>query len=165
VWRSADVADTTEWTVTLTDHERDEIVSTANGALSAGLSIQRLTPDVFALPSLAGTIERVAHDLDRGRGFVLVRRFPLDRLGPAATELAYIGLGLHLGNPVSQDAHGTLLGHVRDEGQARDSPAVRLYRTRERQDFHTDGADIVGLLCLQRAKSGGESKLASSYAV
>jgi hypothetical protein len=42
---------------------------------------------------------------------------------------------------------------------------VRLYRTRERQDFHTDGADIIGLLCLHAARAGGESRLASSYAV
>ena len=42
---------------------------------------------------------------------------------------------------------------------------MRLYRTRQRQDFHTDGSDIVGLLCLQRAMSGGESRIASSLAV
>ncbi len=45
------------------------------------------------------------------------------------------------------------------------APEVRLYRTRERQDFHTDGADIIGLLCLHEALTGGESKLASSHAV
>ena len=81
------------------------------------------------------------------------------------TELAYFALGLHLGTPVSQDAAGTLLGHVRDERVERTGPEVRLYRTRQRQDFHTDGADIIGLLCLQAARSGGESRLASSYAV
>ena len=29
---------------------------------------------------------------------------------------------------------------------------MRFYRTSERQDFHTDGADIIGLLCLHRAQ-------------
>ncbi len=66
---------------------------------------------------------------------------------------------------VGQDAQGSLLGHVRDEGVERTDPSVRLYRTRQRQDFHTDGADLVGLLCLQRARSGGESRIASSAAV
>ena len=69
---------------------------------------------------------------------------------------------LHLGTPVSQDAAGELLGHVRDERSRESGPQVRLYRTRERQDFHTDGADIIGLLCLHGAKSGGESRIASS---
>ena len=66
---------------------------------------------------------------------------------------------------MGQDAEGTLLGHVRDEGVTRTDPSVRLYRTRARQDFHTDGADLVGLLCLQRAASGGESRIASSATV
>jgi Taurine catabolism dioxygenase TauD, TfdA family len=66
---------------------------------------------------------------------------------------------------VSQDSTGTLLGHVRDERVERTGPEIRLYRTRERQDFHTDGADVIGLLCLHAAKAGGESKVASSYAV
>jgi hypothetical protein len=79
--------------------------------------------------------------------------------------LAYIGLGWQLGIPVGQDADATLLGHVRDEGMARTDPSVRLYRTRARQDFHTDGSDVVGLLCLQGAMIGGESRIASSLAV
>ena len=36
---------------------------------------------------------------------------------------------------------------------------------RQRQDFHTDGSDIVGLLCLATAMSGGESRIASSLGV
>ena len=103
--------------------------------------------------------------LSDGRGFVLLRGFPIEELSPEVTELAYIGLGLQLGTPVGQDADASLLGHVRDEGVARTDPSVRIYRTRERQDFHTDGSDIVGLLCLQGAKSGGESRIASSLAV
>ncbi|GIS89585.1 MAG: hypothetical protein CM1200mP18_22950 [Gammaproteobacteria bacterium] len=31
--------------------------------------------------------------------------------------------------------------------------------------FHTDRADIVGLLCVSRAKSGGETRIASSVTV
>jgi hypothetical protein len=45
---------------------------------------------------------------------------------------------------------------VRDEGVSRSDPSVRLYLTRARQDFHTDGSDIIGLLCIQGAKSGGQ---------
>jgi len=96
---------------------------------------------------------------------VLLRGFPIEELPPEATELAYLGLGFQLGTPVGQDADATLLGHVRDEGVPRNDPSVRLYRTRGRQDFHTDGSDIVGLLCLQRSKMGGESRIASSFAV
>jgi len=33
------------------------------------------------------------------------------------------------------------------------------------QDFHTDGADIIGLLCLRTSKSGGASRIVSSVTV
>ena len=44
-------------------------------------------------------------------------------------------------------------------------PSTRLYKTRAEQDFHTDGADIIGLLCLRGSKHGGESRIVSSVTV
>jgi hypothetical protein len=164
VWTAADVADPEQWTIELNDLERAEIVIATERALTAGRTIDDLEVDDFPLATLAArAVEWSA--LLSGRGFVLLRGFPTDLLDRAAVEVAYLGLGLHLGKPVGQDAHGTLLGHVRDEGVTRTDPSVRLYRTRARQDFHTDGADLVGLLCLQRAVAGGESRIASSAAV
>lgn len=165
VWRAGDVRDASAWSVVLSDDERDELVDTAERALESGRTVATLRRQDVPLRMLDDKIARWTDELRRGRGFVLVRCFPVDRLSPEAVELAYVALGLHFGTPVGQDAHGTLLGHVRDERVPRDSPAVRLYTTNARQDFHTDGADIVGLLCLRRAKSGGESRIASALAV
>jgi hypothetical protein len=165
VWRAADVVEPAGWTIELTGDQRDELAGVARAARAAGRTIATLTADVAPLPALTPVFEQVVEALALGRGFVLLRRFPVDVLDEAEVALAYFALGLHLGTPVSQDASGTLLGHVRDERIERSGPEVRLYRTRQRQDFHTDGADIIGLLCLRGAASGGESKLASSYAV
>jgi hypothetical protein len=165
VWHRADVADPAAWTISLTDEQREELATVARSARAAGATIATLDPSDATLPSLTGVVERVVDDLAVGRGFVLLRRFPVDLLDPVEVELAYFALGLQLGTPVSQDGAGTLLGHVRDDRVERTGPEVRLYRTRERQDFHTDGADVIGLLCLHGAAAGGESKLASSYAV
>ena len=165
VWHAADLADTAAWTIQLTDGQRAEIFQVARAMTANGRTIATLTLDDVPLPSLRDELGTVVRILAEGHGFVLLRRFPIDVLTEAEIELAYFALGLHLGTPVSQDAAGTLLGHVRDERVERTGPEVRLYRTRERQDFHTDGADIIGLLCLHGARSGGESRLASSYAV
>ncbi|MGQ0832068.1 MAG: TauD/TfdA family dioxygenase [Microthrixaceae bacterium] len=164
VWHSADLAAPTRWTIELTDTQREEIAAVARAAAGTR-GIEGLALADVALPSLADTFEQVVHVLADGHGFVLLRGFPVEQLSEDQIELAYFALGLHLGAPVSQDAQGTLLGHVRDERVERTGPEVRLYRTRERQDFHTDGADIIGLLCLREARVGGESRLASSYAV
>jgi hypothetical protein len=155
------------WTISLTDTERDELVATAERAERDGLNPSTLTRGTFALPGLTATLERCAEDLRSGRGFVLLRGFPVDRLTPATTALAYVGLGLglHLGNPVCLDASGRFLSDVRDERVPRDGPGVRSSQTNEGQDFHTDQVDIVGLLCLRPAKSGGQSQLVSAHAV
>src|SRR2546427_302752 len=87
------------------------------------------------------------------------------RCAPTASDeqaIAYLGIGSWLGRPRSQNAKGHLLGHVKDLGlDIRDSN-VRYYQTNRRLEYHTDSVDIVGLLCLKTAKSGGESYLASS---
>lgn len=165
VWRAADLADPGRWTAVLTDQERAEIVAATATARAQGATVATMDRQQFPLPSLAVRAEAWSRQLSDGPGFVLLRRFPIDLLDEADTELAYVGLGTHLGTPVGQDKDATLLGHVRDEGVARHDPSVRFYRTNARQDFHTDGADLVGLLCLHRAAAGGESRIASSAAV
>jgi hypothetical protein len=67
-----------------------------------------------------------------------------------------------LGNPRPQNSKGHVLGHVIDMGLEAKDPNVRIYQTHERQTFHTDSSDIVGLVCLQQAKMGGDSALVSS---
>ena len=162
VWHAADVAD---WAIELSEEQRADVVAAARAASGAGRTLATVSVEDFPLPSMSATLDAIVQDLADGRGFVLLRRFPIEDLTDDEIELAYFGLGMHLGTPVSQDGAGTLLGHVRDDRVERTGPEVRLYRTRERQDFHTDGADIIGLLCLHAARAGGESKLASSYAV
>jgi hypothetical protein len=164
-WKAADVADASRWTDHLAPADLAEIKRAVAHAVASGRNAATLTRADFPLPTLRSRIDAWAEELHAGRGFVLIRGFPVDELETDEVELAYMGIGLHLGTPVSQDAHGSLLGHVTDLGRPRSGPAVRLYTTTERQDFHTDGADVVGLLCLQRAKSGGESRIASAAAV
>jgi len=74
---------------------------------------------------------------------------------------------MHLGNPVSQNARGHRLGHVRDEGKDIADPNARAYQTSLRMDFHTDllPVDLLGLFCLRTAKSGGASKVVSALTV
>ena len=68
-------------------------------------------------------------------------------------------------SPRSQNAKGHLLGHIKDLGLNLKDNNVRVYQTSERQHFHTDSCDAVGLLCLKEAKSGGTSMLCSTITV
>jgi len=122
---------------------------------------------LFPLDRLAATLDGILEEIEHGRGFALVRGIPRARYTDEECELIYWGLGLHLGTPVSQNARGHLLGHVRDEGRIQADPNARAYQTNERMDFHTDmlPVDVLGLFCLRTAKRGGASKLVSALTV
>lgn len=123
----------------------------------------------FALPTLAAQLADIKHELLQGRGFVLIRGVPVQDYTLEESARVYWGIGAHLGTARSQNAKGHLLGHVCNLGDQLDpfgNPGkVRVYQTRVRQRFHTDSTDFVGLMCLHKAKSGGESSISSSVAV
>ena len=124
-------------------------------------------PADFPLPHFEKSLGAIRDEVENGRGFVLMRGLPRDRYSDEDCELVYWGLASHLGTPVSQNARGHLLGHVRDEGRVKSDPNARLYQTRERMDFHTDvlPVDVLALFCLRGAKSGGESKVVSALTI
>jgi Taurine catabolism dioxygenase TauD, TfdA family len=164
-WRGADVSTSTDWIHELTGDEVAELVDLAEGVRRAGVSLAQLHREPIDLPCLGPVVDRWGDELDGGRGFVLVRGFPVEELGEDGSAMAYLAIGLRLGVPVSQNAAGDLLGHVRDDGSDPDDPTVRRYRTRLAQPFHVDGSDVVGLLCLQTATTGGLSQIASSVTI
>jgi len=165
VWTAAAVHTDRSWEITLSEAQRGSIVDATKQARSEGHSVATIDRKAFPLGPMEADVAAWSYALERGRGFLLLHGFPIDLLDESDTELAYVGLGTHLGRPVGQNRSGDLLTHIRDERLPAGTGKVRLYRTRERQDFHTDGADIIGLLCLHRARSGGESKIVSSLAI
>jgi hypothetical protein len=164
-WLGRDMRRRGDWRRTLSVSEVQELAAARATARTRTVDRTEWTRADFPLPGLAPEVEGWLEDLDRGRGFLLLRGLPVDELGPEAAADIYWGLGLHMGRAISQNTDGDLLGHVRDTGADPKAYGVRLYRTRAEQDFHTDGADIIGLLCLQGAKSGGTSRIASSAAI
>lgn len=157
--------DNRTWEFALSDEQRNELVATTRATIAAGATLDSISREQFPIPGLTNVVEKINTDLSQGLGFVLLKRFPVDLLTQEESELAYYGLGLHLGAPVRQNSNSELLSHIRDDRTKQEGEIIRLYRTRERQDFHTDAADIIGLLCLHKAKSGGESKIVSSPAL
>ncbi|MGH0028380.1 MAG: TauD/TfdA family dioxygenase [Myxococcota bacterium] len=162
-WRGPGLAG--DWIETLAPGLVAELEDAARAAQQAGTAPEALTARDFDGPLLARASDRWLAELGEGRGFLLLRGLPVGRWGDALSSLACLGIGLSMGSLASQNAAGDRLGHVRDTGADPNDPAVRLYKTREPQPFHTDGADVIGLLCLRPAKSGGASRIVSSTTV
>lgn len=162
VWYGPQVVGSEAWLDTFSAAELDEIEAATAAFAARGADIAQLTREQFPLPTLAPRLARIRHELLNGRGFVLLRGLPVQRWSLRESATAFFGIGTHLGHARSQNAKGHVLGHVQDLGLASSDPRVRIYQTAERQTFHTDSCDVVGLLCLQTARSGGDSALVSS---
>ena len=55
--------------------------------------------------------------------------------------------------------------HVQDDGKDFSRREVRAYETSSELNYHSDSSDVVGLLCIRPAMSGGVSTIVSSARV
>lgn len=164
-WIGADMREReAEWTYRLSPAEIAEIEAATRDVRARGLDIAAITSDDFPLPTLGAQLDRLRAEVIEGRGFVRLRGMPVENRPIEESATAYWGIGTYFGRARSQNAKGHLLGHVYDLGQglSATNPNLRSYATAERQNFHIDRCDLVALLCLKRAKSGGQSMLVSS---
>lgn len=154
-----------QWLHTFSETETHELVESAKRYVGSGRDIADMQRADVPLPQ---TSERLA-DLKRcllgGMGARVLRGLDLAELNDVEAAAVFYAVGLHLGSARSQNAAGHLLGHVRDVGVQGASTQTRIYQTSERQTFHTDSCDVVGLLCLREAKSGGDSLLVSTVSI
>lgn len=165
VWKGPEQADSGHWVLRLSPAQITELDAALQAVHERSIPLLKVTSGDFPLPTLAGELEHIADVLENGRGFVLVKGVPVERYSQAAASTVFWGMGRHLGTPVSQNASGHRLGHARDTGRSLTDPATRGYQTRERLPFHSDGSDVLGLLCLRAARSGARNALVSSAAV
>jgi hypothetical protein len=164
-WTPDMLADVETFTYRLSGRDAEELVTGTTAFRRQGLPIEEVRRDNFPLDAFAAVLADVKRELIEGRGIVMLRGFPLDRLDREGQAIAYLGLGAYLGAAMSQNKQGHILGHVKDLGGDYEDPVTRGYMTRAEMRFHSDACDYVGLLCLQPAKSGGASRVASSVTV
>jgi hypothetical protein len=164
-WTGADMRlREAEWAYRLSPAEISEIERATEAVLARGLDLAAIRRADFPLPSLGPVLERLRGEVLDGRGFVLLRGMPVEDRPIEFSATAYWGVGTWFGSARSQNAKGHLLGHVYDLGQglSATNPNLRSYATAEGQNYHIDRCDVVALLCLRRAKSGGKSAIVSS---
>jgi hypothetical protein len=107
-------------------------------------------------------LKRILDELESGRGLAILRGVPVDGHSVEDLSAMYIAIGCYLGERLTQTADGVILSHVADMGHAYGQKDIRGYYTKSRLLFHTDNADLVGLLCVRKAKRGGLSSVTST---
>lgn len=164
-WYGPDLIRHPDWIEHLSPTEIAEVERAVKKLSSASRDIVTIRSEDFPLPTLAPRLRRLVDEVLSGRGFVLLRALPVGSWTKRESAIAFFGIGTHIGNARSQNAQGHILGHVKDLGRSSRDPAVRIYQTRERQTYHTDSSDVVCLMCLRPARSGGLSSLVSSITI
>jgi hypothetical protein len=163
VWYGLDLARQHDWIVNLSETEITEVETAVHKLDRSHISLAALTAQDVSLPIFGPRLKQILYEVMNGRGFVLIKGLPL--WNGRTMAVAFLVIGVQLGNLRMQNAEGHLLGHVRDLGRSSADPNTRIYQTRERQTHHTDSCDVVGLMCLRTAKSGGLSSLVSSTTI
>lgn len=163
-WQGREIQESPSWIAHWTTDQIAELELAAEHFNKTGIALENITSESFPLGSLKLFIATILNELLEGRGFVMLRGLPIQNWSIEKAATIYMGIGCYMGSLRSSNGKGHLLGHVRDQG-AKVEAGARFYQTNKKLDYHTDSADIVGLLCLQKAKEGGESFIASSMAV
>lgn len=151
-----------DWTHALSASQIAELRYAIRRVEDAGIDVVDIRAEDFPLPSWDVILRRVRDDMFDGRGFALLRGFPVADLSPLQRCLGYFGIGAHFGIATSQNAKGHAGGHVCDIGVDARAVTGRGYQSNFRLPYHSDSSDVVALLCINKAKSGGLSSLVSS---
>ena len=165
-WTGPDMAAHPDrWLQQLNPEALSELDQAADHFLALGKDIGEITADDFPLPTLANDVRALRGKLINGNGVAVLRGLNAAQVSRKKAAAIFCGIGAHLGLARSQNAAGHILGHVRDTGADARDTKTRIYQTSARQTFHTDSADVVGLLCLQDAQEGGLSLLVSAVSI
>lgn len=165
-WKSAEIRNSQDWIVRLSEAHNQELSEALVFAKRRGARIPQLAAADFPLTSLSEVLSALRTEVNDGRGFVLLKGFDIDSYSLEDAALIYWGIGAHIGTGRAQNAQGDLLGHVTNLGVDHTvNPNARGYQTNKLLRFHNDAMDIVALLCIHPARSGGLSRIVSSTAI
>ncbi|CAO1612576.1 unnamed protein product [Parajaminaea phylloscopi] len=168
VWEGASIAQEYDWTFVLSPQHLDELESALAHFRSTGLSLGHISQETFPLPTLHGELRKLSYELHNGHGFFVVRGLRVDEHTSEENIIIYAGLSAHIAptrgrqdRQYNGKAADVVLSHIKDLSLEHKSEIGSPAYTADKQVFHTDSGDIVSLFCLERAHSGGESKIAS----
>lgn len=153
----------------LADDAREELQALAAVLTDNPLPVMALDPADFDLPHSRTMMQRAGEMLNRGPGFVILDRLPLQELGRETAIAIYWLLARMVARPVAQKWDGTMIYDVMDKGRPPGN-GVRPDVTNAGQNFHTDNSynlcppRYVALFCLQTAMQGGVSSVVSFHA-
>jgi len=163
-WKGPNVEWTKDGLHVLNAAELREVDDALKHLLTLGdIDFPDITPKTFPLDTVGKLMASLSVRLRDGVGFLMLRGLPRGQYSDDDMARIYFGLGSYIGTTMTQSYLGDRLGHVVNVSDL--EPKSRGYRKGGGQLMHTDSCDIIGLMCLRTAISGGESRISSALTV
>lgn len=175
VWRGTDMIGLADWIFPLESAVIAELEAATEAVMRRGIDWHEIQRRDFEAPKLSAQLDRVADELENGSGLAKLTGLDMSRYSEAERRALYYGLALNLGTPVSMSSQGLIMSDVTDEGAGAPdkygkvavagqedflSSRSRVHSTAPLR-YHNDRCDVVSLLCVAQAKSGGVNQIAS----
>lgn len=169
-WRTSTIDDTAAWYYPISEDCLSSFEAIIRDARCQPGPVTEIARPASSSNGCGECLQPALEALKSGRGFAIIERMPVEQYEVEEALSMYWLIGQVLGIPIVQNIEGTLLYDVRDTGQ-NVAQGARFSVTNAESSFHNDNSfgeplpDLVGLLCLHTAKSGGQSQLISGYAL
>ena len=169
-WRPSQFQTDQTWLHVFTDQQVAEMRHAVAAWRDRGTSFDAVQSPAEQLPSLLPLMQVAREELTT-RGFLVMRGMPVQEFSDEEAATLYWAIGMLLGRGTTQNASGEFLCPVTDRGvkfgYTKDTNAqnARGYQSRADLNFHCDPTDVVSLLCLRKAMSGGLSAIVSSETI
>ena len=90
--------DKTDWIEEISTDQIGEVEAAVRELERIGVESEKVIAEKFSLPKLGPWLQGLLDEVLNGRGFVLIRRLPIERWTRRQAALAFLIVGAQLGN-------------------------------------------------------------------
>src|SRR5215216_711967 len=125
-WTVPEVVQRDDWICRLAEADVAEIDAAVRATRQRGLGIQEIERDDFPLDRLTTRLGALRAQIRSGLGFGYIKGLPVERYDRETLIRIYWGLSRHIGDPITQNRNGHVVGHVIDVGDTEQDHNRRL---------------------------------------
>ena len=164
-WDAENLQARTSWRMQVSGETMRAFQQAVSGLALDDTFLDNYSHGDIEIPGLESLASRVRDELQYGSGVAWLKSIRSPAFSIAQKKFFYLAIGEAIGNPMGN--YGRLYD-VRDRGGSYHKERIPVSQTHAATGFHTDSSarntmpDIVALLCLQPAHTGGESLIVSA---
>ncbi|MEZ5727793.1 MAG: hypothetical protein R3E48_07270 [Burkholderiaceae bacterium] len=125
VWYGPQMVASDQWLFGLSDTHVAEVEAAMRLLVDAGTDIATIRREHFPLPTLGPAIESLRRELIDGRGFLVMRRLPVERWSIREAATAYYGSAVGSAMPARRTGRGTCWAMCAISGRERSTTRPR----------------------------------------